>query len=683
MIIQSVRVQNFRCLKDVEIACEPLTVLVGPNGAGKSAFLRAVELFYDHAAQYDDRDYHAGDTGSPIVVQVTFADLTEQERGLFAPYIDHGTLSVEKEMSWPRSKTSQKYYGSRRGNPAFAGIREESSASEKKRIYDQVREQTEYGELPAVRRADDIAGHLESWEREHPGALTRVRDAGQFFGFKEVGESRLERFTRFLLIPAVRDATDDATERKGSVLTDLMELVVRSTLAERPELRDLRERTQRDFDELMGADRLPELGSLEQSLSTTLQRFAPDARVELDWHTDKAVEIPLPDASVRLEEDGYGCEVGRTGHGLQRAFILTILQHLSVAHRAAATAANSEAVGATGQTSTSYADVDNHSQDQGSEMGPNLILGIEEPELYQHPNRQRHWSKVLLHLAEGRITGVAQRTQVIYSTHSPLFIDVERFDQIRVLRKRTVEAGRPKCTQVAWAPLDSVARDLEQAAVKPEGTFTAVTLRPRLRSFMHPEINEAFFAEMAVLVEGQEDKAAIVAAARLLGSDLESMGISVVECGSKTSLDKAVVILKRLGIPLYVVWDGDKGNRDPHVEVNHTLLRLLGQDVEDYPARIGAEFACFECTLGACLCEEIGQEEFEVLLDRCRCEFQFPKRKDAQKNPAVMEAVLSGAQEAGRSSETLVGIVEAILARDASLRSAVQQSTASGASDAA
>jgi AAA15 family ATPase/GTPase len=39
MIIQSVNVQNFRSLKDIEVICEPLTVLVGSNGAGKSALL--------------------------------------------------------------------------------------------------------------------------------------------------------------------------------------------------------------------------------------------------------------------------------------------------------------------------------------------------------------------------------------------------------------------------------------------------------------------------------------------------------------------------------------------------------------------------------------------------------------------------------------------------------------------
>ncbi len=57
---------------------------------------------------------------------------------------------------------------------------------------------------------------------------------------------------------------------------------------------------------------------------------------------------------------------------------------------------------------------------------PNLVLAIEEPELYQHPSRQRHLASVLLNLAEGALPGVAKNTQVIYTTHSPLFVGLDR-----------------------------------------------------------------------------------------------------------------------------------------------------------------------------------------------------------------------------------------------------------------
>src|SRR5271157_4911118 len=88
---------------------------------------------------------------------------------------------------------------------------------------------------------------------------------------------------------------------------------------------------------------------------------------------------------------------------------------------------------------------------------PNLLLAIEEPELYQHPNRQRHLSKILLQLASGGTPGVAEKTQIIYATHSPLFVGLDRFNQIRLLRKKDNGEGKPGITTVVSTSLDKVA----------------------------------------------------------------------------------------------------------------------------------------------------------------------------------------------------------------------------------
>ncbi|HEX8702838.1 MAG TPA: AAA family ATPase [Myxococcaceae bacterium] len=43
-MIQSVRFENFRCLRRVELSLEPLTVLVGPQASGKTAVLDGLDL---------------------------------------------------------------------------------------------------------------------------------------------------------------------------------------------------------------------------------------------------------------------------------------------------------------------------------------------------------------------------------------------------------------------------------------------------------------------------------------------------------------------------------------------------------------------------------------------------------------------------------------------------------------
>jgi predicted ATPase len=47
--LRSIRVKNFRCLKDVEVETKPINVLFGPNGIGKSSFLDAVWFMRDCA----------------------------------------------------------------------------------------------------------------------------------------------------------------------------------------------------------------------------------------------------------------------------------------------------------------------------------------------------------------------------------------------------------------------------------------------------------------------------------------------------------------------------------------------------------------------------------------------------------------------------------------------------------
>jgi len=647
MIIESVRVRNFRCILDETLSCDELTVLVGPNGAGKSSFLEALDKFYTPNARYTEEDFHDGNTEDDIVVTVTFRDLIVGETELFQRYVENGRITVEKVMGWPPGKGSQRYHGTSIQNLVFDGFRQAKGGALKGE-YNKLR-RSGYDGLPEYTTKVEAERALREWETENPASCERRRDNGQFFGFKEVGEAHLERFTRFIPIPAVRDASDEASEGRGSSLKTLMDLVVRSVLANRTELRELQEGTQERYERIVDPDRLEELRSLETGLSSTLRTYVPDARVKLKWLTGDVIEIPLPKADVKLVEDGYASSVECTGHGLQRAFILTLLQHLAVAR-------------------PPEPEVDDAGEGEGPcahgppTVCPNLILGIEEPELYQHPNRQRHLARILWELSSGGIPGVAERTQVIHSTHSPLFVDIQRFGNVRVLRKELEEEGCPKRAHVVHTTLDRIARIIWQADGRPGERYTGETLAPRLRTLMTPWMNEGFFADVAVLVEGEEDRAALLGMAGAMGHDLERLGISVIPCMGKTNLDRPAAIFRELGIPVYVVWDGDHGRRDARPEENHRLLRLHGRPEEDWPHRMEDDFACFERTLGDTLREEIGPLLYDSILAGACERYCIGRRKYASKNPTVMQCIISEAQHEGAASETLERIVTKVLA---------------------
>jgi len=642
MIIKSLRVQNLRCIEDAVLSCDQLTALVGRNGSGKSSFLHALNMFFEPNARYTNEDFYDQDTTKEIIITVTFSDLTPEELKLFQLYQEGGELTVEKVMTWSLGRGSQKYYGTSIQNQEFMQFRVASGANLRME-YNKLREPEKYSDLPQYINRADAEKALAAWEISNPSLCVRRRDDGQFFGFKEVGGAHLERYTRFLFIPAVREAAEDAAEGRGSVLTDIMNLVVRSVLSQKEEIRLLQEETQKSYEKIFDPSNISELQNLSSQLTATLKTYVPDASVELRWIYGKNLEIPLPSADVKLVEDEYPSSVSRTGHGLQRAFILTMLQHLALAQ----------------------ASIPETSEETAEETPmpkmPNLILGIEEPELYQHPNRQRHLSKILLKLAEGGISGVAEKTQILYSTHSPLFVDIDRFRNLRLLRKELGDEGKPKRTKVLSTSLNEIAHIIEQADDKPDGTYTGETLEPRLLSIMTPWMNEGFFADVAVLVEGTEDRAAVLGAAQMKGYDFESAGITVIPCHGKNNLDRPIAIFRKLQIPIYAIWDSDEGEKDANPQDNHRLLRLLGHPVEDWPNTITNQFACFKCNMTKMLCDEIGQELYDGTLDSCCVRLCLGKRKHAVKNPMVIKEILGEANKVGKSCESLNQIVTQIV----------------------
>lgn len=440
----------------------------------------------------------------------------------------------------------------------------------------------------------------------------------------------------------IRDASEDAAEGRGAVISEIMDLVVRSTLAQRKEITEFRERTEKRYKEIFDPSKLTELQNLEKNLSGTLQTYVPDARVNLSWQEGVGIDISMPLANIKLVEDDYPSPVGYTGHGLQRAFILTMLQHLALVEA---------------PTEHEIEDVEKGS----SVKMPSLIIGIEEPELYQHPNRRRHLSKVLLKLTREGIPGVIKQIQVVYSTHAPLFVDLERFEQIRVFRKERKEKGTPKQTVISHTTFDKVARIIEKASNKPKGTYTGETLRPRLQSLMTPWLNEGFFANLAVLVEGIEDRAVIIGTATAMGYALESKGISVIPCMGKTCLDRPIAVFRSLGIPIYAIWDSDHGRKDAKPEDNHRLLKLFNQEAEDWPDMVTSRFACFKQSLMHTFKTEIGEKTFNDALNACCSHFGIGKKEYALKNPLVIRHIIQEAKKQGKSSTKLKEIISRIV----------------------
>lgn len=662
MIIESVKVRNFRSILDATLACDELTALVGPNGCGKSTFLRALDLFYSPSPKIDAEDFYDSDTENEISIGITFVGLSEEATRLFSTYLQEEKLTVERVFKWDGGKIIPTYHGASLQHPEFEVIRQGLEVRDRgktaKSAYEGICREAEYSDLPRWTNVGAVEASLTTWEASHPDKCAYRRDNGKFFGFSQVGQGYLGKYTRFLYIPAVRDASGDAAEGRGSVLTDLMDMVVRSVLANKEVVKKLREETQQKYEEIMRPENLMELQGLAGLLSKTLQTFVPNASVDLRWLPLDQIRIDMPKADVKLVEDHYATAVNRTGHGLQRAFILTMLQHLALAQYSGSKSEESV------QTAPG---TDNPPAEQSSAL-PNLVLAVEEPELYQHPNRQRHLSRIFLQLARGFTPGVAGKTQIIYTTHSPLFVGIDRFNQIRLLRKIKNEQNKPKVTQVVGTSLDKVAEELWKIDGSKGNKYTGDSLVHRLHAIMTPWTNEGFFADSVVLVEGEDDRAAIIGMAEAMNRDLESLGIAIIPVSGKRSLDRPALIFKEFGIPVYMLWDsdGEKGETagicpacerpldcKPDPADNRRLLRIVGKKEEDWPVHQEPHYCCFKRDLESTLRGEIGTTLFDELLSKSQTDFGILKRKHAIKNPTVIANIIKEAKKQGKTCDTL------------------------------
>lgn len=185
MIIESIYVENFRCIKKEQLDCDALTVIIGRNGSGKSSFLKSIDIFYDISAPITEEDFFNRDTNQEIVIRVTYIKLKEPELQEFKTYCRDGKLIVTKKINSQDGRFIQKYYVAAMQIPEFAEIRALTSKREKTtRFY----ELANSGKFPGlkgnVRKADKVEELMISYEAEHPRYKEPIAREEQFFGPK-------------------------------------------------------------------------------------------------------------------------------------------------------------------------------------------------------------------------------------------------------------------------------------------------------------------------------------------------------------------------------------------------------------------------------------------------------------------------------------------------------------------
>lgn len=100
MKIEKLHIENFRSIETLALETADILALVGRNNSGKSNILKALEFFFEASPKLIDRDsFYQHDETKTIKIYVTFGSLSDSELSIFGAWLKDDKLIVGREVS--------------------------------------------------------------------------------------------------------------------------------------------------------------------------------------------------------------------------------------------------------------------------------------------------------------------------------------------------------------------------------------------------------------------------------------------------------------------------------------------------------------------------------------------------------------------------------------------------------
>jgi len=586
--VKSVRIQNFRSLKDLTVKLDDLTILIGANGTGKTTVLDALALFASTRPAVGDDDYRQGASRIDITLTVAPGGHAVPER-----FLRNGVLRLQRSFSkdGEEGKRGIKAEVLRNRDLAAArGLGAKDARGEAEKI------RASYPDFPPYKNLRDFGENLDEFEfkmSQDPRYADRYRE--EFVEYPNWQEAMAAMLV-VIPVPAMKDISADGEDGGGSRLSELMDLAVRGADASGEAL----ERASGILDSAYAGymDSVRGLISdIGDDLAKSSEAYMDGARFEIDLENPRT-SASHPAASVRMGDGGFMAPVDRAGSGFQRVYLLSLLD----------TIANRRRAGASG----------------GSGAGPPpplRIVAIDEPELYQHPQRQRRMLKSFI-----RVAGGDSPISIVCSTHSPYFVELRKVDKLRLLH-RGGDGVRFVTLGDLVAPMLGEERSGSPGAREELSTWLDMNATHW--------ITEGFFARLVAMVEGHGDRNMLLATASAISDDpdgekgqgrdgpgrlatddamdidLDSNEISIVPADGVGSMPKFMRLFGMFGISAYPIWDLDHRHcgRMARIQKRNRKLAGLacGAEPQSTPQAtdINLEYSCFEDNLTVSLAEDL------------------------------------------------------------------------------
>lgn len=606
MKLTYLRIQNFRSCREVALEIGSMHALVGGNNAGKSSVLRALDfLFNPSAKSLNEESFWNKDPSLEIRVEAIFSDLADKEKETLGAYLKaDGTFHMARSA--------------RMG--AKNGESESDSEQDENKIGIEQHYKKPTPEPKWLQESNINANNIKEWWKTKDQLIVNGASFAECLGgtktptvgdWKEKakefifahadkipmkdawidnpkGYANVLKGTLpfFVLVPAVRDVTEESKGTKSSPFGKLLFAILDTVTQEKKsKIEGILSEVSKQMNRTGGAERVQLIAETETQLNKLLNDFFAGCDLEIEFQTP-TLEVLLSAPKLYVD-DGFRNAVENKGHGLQRAIIFTILRR--------------------------YAE---HMTSSAEGKKRNLILAIEGPELYMHPQAQRTIRRVCRKIAEGG-------DQVLFATHSSLLVDVAYFDEIIRMECgfETIDGKKTMASKAWQLSMSKMIDDLESRHPNSAGSATPESMRERYSHAYNPRRNEGFFASKIILVEGPTEEYSLpIYADALQGFAFDPQGISVVECGGKGVMDRLFRIFNELHIPCFILFDYDKGNSDGEViKKSRELLALAGESLDAPSSLFVADgIACFPNKWEADLKPEI--PEYDILAANARKE---------------------------------------------------------------
>ena len=560
MKLKSLYIKNFRNIKELTMEFSSLTVLVGENNIGKTTVMMALSKVLKmgespYRTRFFDDDFYfdksTNEKSDEIIIELIFDELNGDDKSAFlwaGIDVSKNEFTIRLESKWEdeNNDANVEIYFVRtddveneRGEPlkfshkkyipfyyidAYRDIRREtqSSKGDLKQIF---KDYNKHYLKPLNTQCTLCIKNIELYldeksETELGDVLNDIKEALSDFLRLESStydDDSLKTIHWKLGCQKTKlnNMISENDDSMNKILINIDNLIKKISITET--IDDL----QHKVNNLHGIEKIKE------HLQNNLSLFVPES--ELDINLAKIDESTLLDENHVFLDD---YSILKQGSGFQGSFVIALKLSRLFNYLM-------------------------FSEDNVK----NIIIAIEEPEAHMHPHLQRRFIKKLKHRQKEMID-LGFNIQFIITTHSPSILSQIDKSEISLMKK---DDGMCKVTRFDKNFMDGIEKSMSADKIKHFDNIFR----------MYPEI---FLSRGVIMVEGETEFGAMPEFAKnITNFDLDDLGLSLINAGSKNTVKQLYLILTKF-TKCVAIHDNDGDINNKYTDDND----LIESDDERY-----------------------------------------------------------------------------------------------------